>query len=90
MTRTVRCAKLGREAPGFDAPPYPGELGRRVFENISREAWQEWIHRQTMLINENRLRPRDREARRFLEAQMEAFLFGDADVRPEGYRPPDE
>ena len=90
MTRTVRCVKLGREAPGLDAPPYPGELGRRIFESVSREAWQEWVRRQTMLINENRLRPRDREARRFLEAQMEAFLFGDAEALPEGYRPPGE
>ena len=88
MTRTVRCVKLGREAPGLDAPPYPGELGRRIFECVSREAWQEWVRRQTMLINENRLRPRDREARRFLEEQMEAFLFGDAEALPEGYRPP--
>ena len=88
MTRTVQCAKLGREAPGFDTPPYPGELGRRIFENVSREAWQEWLRRQTMLINENRLSPRDREARRFLEGQMEAFLFGEADALPEGYRPP--
>ena len=90
MTRTVRCVKLGRDAPGFDAPPYPGELGQRIFENVSREAWQEWLRRQTMLINENRLRPRDREARRFLEQHMEAFLFGDADALPEGYRPPGE
>ena len=90
MTRTVRCVKLGRDAPGFDAPPYPGELGQRIFKNISREAWQEWVRRQTMLINENRLRPRDPEARRFLERQMEAFLFGDADVLPKGYRPADE
>ena len=88
MTRTVRCVKLGRDAPGFDAPPYPGELGQRIFESVSREAWQEWIRRQTMLINENRLSPRDPEARRFLERQMEAFLFGDAEALPEGYRPP--
>ena len=90
MTRTVRCVKLGRDAPGFDAPPYPGELGRRIFESVSREAWQEWIRRQTMLINENRLSPRDPESRRFLERQMEAFLFGDAEALPEGYRPPEE
>lgn len=88
MTRTVQCAKLGREAPGFDTPPYPGELGRRVFENVSREAWQEWLRRQTMLINENRLNPRNPEARRFLEERMEAFLFGEADALPDGYRPP--
>ena len=90
MTRTVRCVKLGRDAPGLDAPPYPGELGQRIFENVSREAWQEWIRRQTMLINENRLQPRNIEARRFLERQMEDFLFGDADALPEGYRPPEE
>ena len=90
MTRTVHCAKLGREAPGFDAPPYPGELGRRIFDNVSREAWQEWLRRQTMLINENRLSPRNPEARRFLEGQMEAFLFGEADALPDGYRPPSD
>ncbi len=90
MTRTVHCARLGREAPGLDAPPYPGDLGRRIFEGVSREAWREWLARQTMLINENRLSPRDPETRKFLEAQMEAFLFGGADVRPEGYRPPGE
>ena len=90
MTRMVRCVKLGRDAPGFDVPPYPGELGQRIFENVSRETWQEWIRRQTMLINENRLSPRNPEARRFLEQQMEAFLFGDAEALPEGFQPPEE
>lgn len=89
MSRTVHCMKLQREAPGFDAPPYPGELGQRVFEHISQEAWQEWLRRQTMLINENRLQPRRPEARRFLEEQMEAFLFGGEEALPEGYRPPE-
>ena len=53
MTRMVKCIKLGQEAEGLDFPPYPGELGKRIFENVSRQAWQEWLHHQTMLINEN-------------------------------------
>lgn len=89
MTRTVRCVKLGRDAPGFDAPPYPGELGRRIFENVSREAWQEWIRRQTMLINENRLNIRDAEARRFLSTEMEKHFFGEGSEKPAGYVTPE-
>jgi len=88
MTRTVFCAKLKKEALALAAPPYPGELGQRIFEHISKEAWDLWLARQTMLINENRLSPRDREARKRLAAEMEAFLFEDAGTVPEGYVPP--
>ena len=89
MTRKVNCVKLGKEAEGLDFPPYPGELGARIFENVSKEAWQLWIRQQTMLINEYRLTPVEPKARKFLEEQMEKFFFGEGSVVPEGYRPPD-
>lgn len=88
MTNTVFCAKLQKDAPGLAFAPYPGELGQRILENISQEAWNEWLARQTMLINENQITPRDKEARKFLVREMEAFLFGDGGTRPEGYVPP--
>ena len=83
----VHCAFLKREAPGLDRQPYPGELGKRVFENISKEAWQRWVHQQTMLINEYRLTPIEPKARKFLEGEMEKFLFGTGSQAPEGFRP---
>jgi Fe-S cluster biosynthesis and repair protein YggX len=88
MTRTVHCIKLGRQAEGLARPPYPGELGRRVFDQVSKEAWAEWLRLQTMLINENRLSPMDPKARRFLEEQMEAFFFGEGSAVPRDYVPP--
>ncbi len=87
MTRTVKCVKLGREAEGLDFPTYPGELGRRSWENVSKEAWQLWISRQTMLLNEYRLSPIDPKARKFLEGEMEKFLFGEDSKPPEGFVP---
>ena len=87
MTRMVQCAKLGKEAEGLDRLPYPGELGKRIYLNISKEVWDQWLKRQTMLINENRLSVVDPRARKFLEEQMEAFLFGDGGAMPEGYVP---
>lgn len=87
MARTVHCVKLGKEAEGLDLPPYPGELGRKVFENVSKEAWQMWLRHQTMLINENRLSPMDPKARKYLEQQLEAFFFGDGAETPAGYVP---
>lgn len=89
MARTVFCVKLQREAEGLDFPPYPGELGKRIFENISQEAWQKWLGHQTMLINEHRLSPINPEHRKYLEQQMEAYLFGDGAEMPEGYVPPE-
>ena len=74
MTRMVNCVLLGKEAEGLDRPPYPGELGKRIFENVSKEAWQQWLRQQTMLINEYRLTPVDPKAREFLEQEMEKFF----------------
>jgi Fe-S cluster biosynthesis and repair protein YggX len=88
MTRMVKCAKLGREAEGLDYATYPGELGKRIWENISKEAWKQWLNHQTMLMNEYRLNPLDPKARKFLEGEMEKFLFGAGSRPPEGYVPP--
>jgi Fe-S cluster biosynthesis and repair protein YggX len=88
MTRMVYCAKLGKEAEGLDQPPYPGELGQKIYESISKEAWQQWMQHQTMLINENRLSVIDPKHRAFLEEQMQKFLFEDSAQTPEGYTPP--
>lgn len=88
MSRIVHCVKLGQEAEGLDRPPYPGDLGRRVFEQVSKPAWAEWLRHQTMLINENRLSPMDPKARKFLEEQMERYFFGEGAETPKGYVPP--
>jgi Fe-S cluster biosynthesis and repair protein YggX len=88
VTRMVQCVLLKSEAPGLDRPPYPGPLGQRVYENVSKQAWQQWINHQTMLINEYRLTPIDPKARKFLEGEMEKFFFGTGSTAPEGYRPP--
>jgi len=84
----VQCVKLGKEAEGLDRPPYPGELGKRIFENVSKEAWQLWLSHQTMLMNEYRLSPIDPKAREFLEKEMENFFFGEGSKMPEGFVPP--
>ena len=88
MARTVHCIKLRREAEGLAVPPYPGELGKRIYAHVSKEAWQQWLKHQTMLINENRLSPIDPKARQFLEKEMEKFFFGEGSKPPEGYVPP--
>ena len=88
MGRTVKCIKLGREAEGLDFAPYPGELGKRIYENISKEAWQQWLRHQTMLINENRLALADPHARKYLAEQMEKHFFGDGADAASGYVPP--
>ena len=90
MARMVQCVVLKREAPGLDRPPYPGELGKRIYEQVSREAWARWIQHQVMLINEYRLSPIEPKARQFLEAEMQKFFFGSGSTRPEGYAPPEE
>ncbi len=77
MGEMVQCVKLKKEAEGLDRAPYPGDLGQRILENVSKEAWQMWFQQQTMLINEYRLNPVDPKARTFLEEQMEQFFFGD-------------
>lgn len=89
MSRTVQCVWLKREAEGLDRPPYPGELGQRIYDNISREAWRAWVGHQTMLLNEYRLSPIDPKARKFLVEEMEKFLFGGGSKAPEGYVKPE-
>ena len=88
MSRTVHCVKLNKDAEGLDFAPYPGELGKRIFENVSKEAWRAWLGHQTMLINEYRITPIDPKARKFLETEMEKFFFGAGSQAPEGYVPP--
>ena len=88
MARMVNCVKLGREAEGLDFPPYPGELGKRIFENVSKEAWAELMRLQTMLVNENRLNLADPKARKYLAEQMERHFFGSGADVAAGYVPP--
>jgi Fe-S cluster biosynthesis and repair protein YggX len=88
MARTVKCVKLGREADGLDFPPMPGALGKRIFDNVSKEAWQQWIRMQTMIINENRLNLMDPAHRKYLTEQVEKHFFGDGADQVEGYVPP--
>jgi Fe-S cluster biosynthesis and repair protein YggX len=87
VTRTVKCALLGIETEGLDRPPHPGELGKRIYENVSKQAWQQWLAHQTMLINEYRLTPIEPKAREFLEAEMEKFFFGEGSSKPEEFVP---
>jgi Fe-S cluster biosynthesis and repair protein YggX len=89
MSRTVFCVKQQCETEGMAFIPWPGALGKRVFEHIGKAAWQEWLAHQTMLINENRLSPLDPKHRLFLEAEMEKFLFGAGAEKPAGYVPPE-
>jgi Fe-S cluster biosynthesis and repair protein YggX len=88
MARMVNCVKLGREAEGMDFAPMPGELGKRLFENVSKEAWQQWIRYQTMLINENRLNLADPRARAYLAEQVEKHFFGEGAENVSGYVAP--
>lgn len=88
MSRMVKCVKLGKEAEGLDYQTYPGELGKKIFDNVSKEAWQSWLGHQTMLMNEYRLSPIDPKARKFLEAEMEKYFFGEGSQLPTGYVPP--
>lgn len=88
MPRMVKCVKLGREAEGLDFPPYPGELGKRIFEQVSKEAWQQWVRHQVMLINEYRLTPIEPAHRKRLEYEMEKFFFGDGSEKPKEFVAP--
>jgi len=88
MTRTVQCVVLKAEAPGLDRLPYPGPLGQRIFESVSREGWARWVKHQVMLMNEYRLSPVEPKARKFLEAEMEKFFFGPGSDRPAEFKPP--
>ena len=87
MTGKVHCQLLNKELDALAFQTYPGELGKRIFENISQQAWQQWLAHQTMLINENRLSPINPEHRKFLEAEMTNFFFGEGSEKPEGYIP---
>jgi len=88
MPRMVKCIKLGREAEGLDFLPYPGELGKRIFDNVSKEAWGQWLEHQKMLVNENRLSLADTKARKYLAEQMEKHFFGSGAEVAAGYVPP--
>jgi Fe-S cluster biosynthesis and repair protein YggX len=90
MTRVVNCVVLKREAEGLDAPPHPGALGMRIYENVSKEGWQQWLERLTMIINENGLNTADTGSIEQIERHMLGFLFGEGDYgrTPEGFRPP--
>jgi Fe-S cluster biosynthesis and repair protein YggX len=90
MARTVHCIKLDKEAEGLDFPPYPGELGKKIYESVSKEAWAAWLKHQTMLVNENRLNLADLRARKYLAAQMEKHFFGEGADAAMGYVPPTE
>ena len=87
MSRTVNCVLLKKEGEGLDYVPYPGELGQRIYDDVCKEAWQQWPAHQTTLINENRLTPIEPEARKFLETEMEKFFFGEGSAKPQGYVP---
>jgi Fe-S cluster biosynthesis and repair protein YggX len=84
--RTVFCALLKKEAPGLKVAPYPGALGQRIYNEISQEAWGQWVKHMTMLINENRLTPMEPKARAFLAAEMEKFLFGGGSAKPAEFK----
>lgn len=87
MARMVNCVKLNFEAEGLDRVPYPGNLGQRIFDNVSKQAWQDWLKHQTMLINEYRLSPIEPKARTFLQEQMEKYFFGDGVDAPPDFKP---
>ena len=86
MPRTVHCVLLKAEADGLDRPPYPGELGKRIYENVSKQAWQQWLGHQTMLINEYRLTPIEPKSRKFLEEEMQKFFFGEGSDKPPDFK----
>lgn len=88
MPRIIQCTVLGAEAEGLDYAPYPGELGQRIYENVSKEGWQRWLKHQTMLINEYRLSPIEPKARKFLVAEMEKFFFGGGSAKPQEFVDP--
>jgi Fe-S cluster biosynthesis and repair protein YggX len=88
MARMVNCIKLGVEAEGLDFPPMPGEIGKRIYESVSKEAWQQWIKLQTMLINENRLSLADPRARQYLAEQVQKHFFGEGADAAQGYVAP--
>lgn len=88
MSRVIFCQKLQKEAEGLEKQPLPGDVGKQIFESISKEAWQMWVERQTMLINEHHLSLIDPKARKLLMDEMKKFLFEGVDTAPSGYVPP--
>ena len=88
MTRVVQCVKLNTEAEGLEYMPYPGDLGQKIYDNVSKEGWQMWVGHQTMLMNEYRLTPVDPKARKFLEEEMEKFFFGEGSDKPKEFVDP--
>ncbi len=89
MTRTVNCVVMRTEGEGLEYLPYPGDLGKRIYDHVSKEGWQRWLSHQTMLINEYRLTPIEPKARKFLEEEMEKFFFGQGSAAPEGFVAPE-
>jgi len=87
MAHTVQCVKLNKEAEGMDFPPYPGELGKKLYESVSKEAWQMWMSQQTMLINEYRLSLADPKSQQFLKLELEKFFFGEGSEPPKEFTP---
>ena len=90
MARVVKCIKLGTEAEGLDFPPFPGELGKRIFDSVSKQAWKGWLDQQTRLINEMRLSGTDPKARKYLAEQLEKYFFGEGADEASGFVPPDK
>ncbi|TCK03530.1 oxidative damage protection protein [Marinobacterium mangrovicola] len=90
MSRTVICRKYKKEMEGLDRPPYPGPVGQDIFDNVSKQAWQEWTDHQTMLINEKHLSLMDPNSRKYLQEEMQKFLSGEEFDKAEGYVPPSE
>lgn len=89
MARVVQCVVLKTEAEGLDAPPHPGELGVRIFENVSKEGWKKWLEQLTMIINENGLNTADPRAIELIEQHMQGFLFGEGQFGGDaGFQPP--
>ena len=87
MARTIHCVKLNKEAEGLDFPPYPGDLGKKIYESVSKEGWQMWIGQQTMLINEYRLSLADSKSQQFLKLELDKFFFGDGSEPPTDFTP---
>lgn len=88
MSRMVQCVKLNKEAEGLEFPPYPGELGTKIWQSVSKEAWSNWVQIQTRIVNENRLNLADSRSRKYLAEQMKQYLFEDQDVEAQGFVPP--
>ena len=86
--RMVKCVKFQKDLPGLDEPPWGGELGKRIYENVSQQAWDMGLEHLKMVINEYRLNPATREAQEIIEQQMEQFFFGEGAALPPGYVPP--